>query len=31
MLGPSGNPLTADLFFEHELAVVLVTLRFPLE
>jgi hypothetical protein len=31
MPGPSGNLKTADLFFEHEPAVLLVTLRFLLE
>jgi hypothetical protein len=31
MLGPSGNFLTANLFFEHELAVLLVTPRLLLE
>jgi hypothetical protein len=31
MLGPSGKLLIANLFFEQEPAVVLVTLWFPLE
>jgi hypothetical protein len=31
MLGPSGNLFNADLFFEHEPAILLVTLWFPLE